>query len=300
MSLGSFPTPTERHELEGGPLWIKREDLSGALYGGNKVRRLERFFTLARKNNLSRLVTVGAVGSHHVLATTLYGVYEGFSVEAHLVSQPDSAHVRANIGCALARGLIAHPSCPIFLPRARLTPNAFYIPLGGSSLEGTLQAATAVDELDHDQPYDWIVTALGSGGTAAGLAAGLAKRNVSTRVLAVTVAEPARIVEWNARVLYERAARAMGIRADHARLVVDATHLGKGYGHPTEAGRAARVVALELGIDLDPTYTEKAFAAALALRARKPSARILYMHTAAKAPKLLDSALPPEIEKLLR
>jgi len=299
MKVGSFPTPTERHEIAGAPLWVKREDLSGSLYGGNKVRRLETFFEHARKMKKSRVVTIGAVGSHHVLATTIYGGSEGFGVEAFLVAQPASDHARDNIRSALAHGLVAHATWPVFLPRARLVRDAFYIPLGGSSLEGTLAAASVAFELD--QTYDWIVTALGSGGTAAGLAAGLARKALPTRVLAVTVAEPALIVGWNAHVLYHRAARAMGARANHDCLVVDGSHLGRGYGYRTDEGVAASRVAAAIGIALDPTYTEKAFAAALALQTREPNAKILYLHTCAKAPKLLDSApLPREIEKLLR
>jgi 1-aminocyclopropane-1-carboxylate deaminase/D-cysteine desulfhydrase-like pyridoxal-dependent ACC family enzyme len=96
LSLGTYPTPV--HELTqasrgGCSLWVKRDDLTGEAYGGNKVRKLEYLLADARARGATRLVTIGAVGSHHVLATTLYGRREGFAVEAALVPQPRTDHV---------------------------------------------------------------------------------------------------------------------------------------------------------------------------------------------------------------
>ena len=56
-----------------GALWVKRDDRSSELYGGNKVRKLELLLGAARDAGKSRVVTLGAVGSHQVVATAIYG-----------------------------------------------------------------------------------------------------------------------------------------------------------------------------------------------------------------------------------
>src|SRR5215472_6673366 len=93
--LGSYPTPLEPLEALSRPgcsLWIKRDDLTNPLYGGNKVRKLERLLADAKQRGAQRILTVGAVGSHHVLATAVFGRRAGFEVEAVLVPQPRTAH----------------------------------------------------------------------------------------------------------------------------------------------------------------------------------------------------------------
>ena len=97
IALGQYPTPV----VQVRQTWVKRDDLTGAAYGGNKVRKLERFFAAAEAEGKRRILTVGAVGSHQVVATAIYGRDLGFAVDAVLVPQPDSAHARANVGLAL-------------------------------------------------------------------------------------------------------------------------------------------------------------------------------------------------------
>ena len=99
VPLGSYPTPVEPIDDR---LWVKRDDLTSAVYGGNKVRKLELFFAAARAEGKSRLLTLGAAGSHQVLATALFGAQNGFEVEAVLVPQPASEHGKENLRTALA------------------------------------------------------------------------------------------------------------------------------------------------------------------------------------------------------
>ena len=81
IRLGSYPTPLWR--LDGSDarthdVWIKDDGRTADLYGGNKVRKLERLLAAARRPGARRLLTLGAAGSHHVLATCLYGARAGF------------------------------------------------------------------------------------------------------------------------------------------------------------------------------------------------------------------------------
>lgn len=317
LRLGSYPTPVERVEIAaGGEIWIKRDDKTGALYGGNKVRKLEHLLGAARDAGKTRIVTIGAVGSHQVVATALYGEANGFETEAVLVAQPRSAHAELNLRVALAHGLRATPAAAWSLAPvvaySRMGRDAYFVPLGGSNALGALGFVDAGRELasqiargEMPEP-DVIVVALGSGGTAAGLSVGLQDAGLAARVVGVAVSHPAPALAFLARRLAKRTAALAGLSLDTGaraakRIDVARAYVGRGYGHPTEEGRAASAKALAAGYTLDPTYTAKAFACALALAQQTPSRRILYWHTLSAAPlSAPPSDLPPELADLLR
>jgi D-cysteine desulfhydrase len=283
-------------------LWIKRDDQTNPQYGGNKVRKLERLLADAESRGAKRIVTVGAVGSHHVLATGLFARSLGISVEAVVVPQPGTMHVMENLRADLAHGVKLLPASSYVHAAvriaSRLGKGTYYIPPGGSNRLGALGYVEAARELAAQvragimpEP-DLAVVALGSGGTAAGLLAGLAAEGMRTRVLAVTVAEPAWLVEHSARSLARKCAPT-GLRGDLlSRLEHDRRYLGAGYGHPTPSGKAAIDAAATVGVILDHTYTAKAFAAALDRIAEGRERTILYWHTLSSAPMtaLLEGA----------
>src|SRR5262245_25182642 len=70
--LGRFPTPVERLDgfREIDSLFVKHEDLSSDVLGGNKVRSLE--FLLGRVGAGDTVLTIGGVGSTHILATAVH------------------------------------------------------------------------------------------------------------------------------------------------------------------------------------------------------------------------------------
>ncbi len=296
LPLGTYPTPVEE-----GPsgLSIKRDDLTSDLYGGNKVRKLEWLLAAARDAGKTRLLTVGAVGSHQVVACALYGAREGFRVDAVLVPQPASPHAELNLRVALAHGLHA-TSCPAWslapaYVAARWRSDAYFVPLGGSNALGSLGFIDAAEELAAQiragqipEP-EVVVVALGSGGTAAGLAVGFEHVGLRARVLGVAVAPPTAVVRHLARRLAQKTAAlaglpvAVGVRASK-RIDVEGHWMGRGYGHPTEPGDAATEVARQAGLTLDPTYTAKAFACALAQAETKKPGAVLYWHTLSTAP----------------
>jgi 1-aminocyclopropane-1-carboxylate deaminase/D-cysteine desulfhydrase-like pyridoxal-dependent ACC family enzyme len=182
------------------------------------------------------------------------------------------------------------------------------ITVGGSSVVGSMGYVEAARELaaqvrrgELPEP-DVCVVALGSGGTAGGLAAGFEAEGLRTRVVGVTVSTPPWVLRWMALWLGRACARRAGVRATLAtmrrRMTTDARFLGAGYGHPTVAGQEATRLALEhAGIALDPTYTAKAFAGALwQVRARRAE-HVLYWHTLSSAPmKPLLEGAPAEEE----
>ncbi len=330
--LGTYPTPVERWpHLDRGraSLWIKRDDLTHPEYGGNKVRKLEHALAVAKKRGANRIVTVGAVGSHHVLATTFFGRRAGFEVEAVLVPQPTTPTAEAIARAALGLGLRPHPASTMatgFLRTlARAGEGTYVIPVGGSNVEGVLGYVDAAHELAAQirsgrmPTPDLVVVTLGSGGTAAGIALGLAAAGIDTRVLGVAVSDPAIVVRglvtWlivQSSALVASTSRTFRLRspsalADAAQAMLTCTtdFMGKGYAHPTSEGDEAVRIAAGAGLTLDPTYTGKTFAAALAAMAQGDVGNVLYWHTLSSAPfepLLVDApaALPPEIARLLR
>lgn len=315
LSLGTYPSPVQR--LEG--LWVKRDDLTSDLYGGNKVRKLELLLGAARDAGKSRVLTMGAAGSHQVVATAVYGAREGFTVSAVLVPQPASPHAELNLRVALAHGLRAH-ACPAWsLVPAYVAPHlgrdVYFIPLGGSNVLGSLGFVDAAHELaaqvragELDEP-DVVVVAMGSGGTAAGLAVGFEQAGMKTHVVGVAVSPPTPVLRHVARRLAQKTAAAAGMPVAAAlraakRIEVDGGWIGRGYGHATEEGRRAVEVARRQGLTLDATYTAKAFACALS---RAGLHEVLYWHTLSTAPlePLLGEpgahpALPSDLARLLR
>jgi len=309
IALGKFPTPVEpltSQSVPGFELWIKRDDQTNADYGGNKVRKLERVLSEALARGATRIVTVGAAGSHHVLATTRFGGRAGLAVDAVRVPLPSSPHVIEVLRASLARGLRAFPArSRAMIPAlvaARVATGARFVPIGGSSVSGAMgyfdaarEMATQVRANQAPEP-DVCVVALGSGGTAAGLAAGFEAEGMKTLVVGVCVSQPQALVTFAARRLAYACARRSGLRATgaafRARLAIDKRFLGRGYGWSTPAGDAATADASAAGLTLDATYTAKAFAAALwHIRARR-SKRVLYWHTLSSAPMapLLEGA----------
>jgi 1-aminocyclopropane-1-carboxylate deaminase/D-cysteine desulfhydrase-like pyridoxal-dependent ACC family enzyme len=328
IAFGHYPTPVQRVaplSTAESELWVKRDDLTHSVYGGNKVRKLEHLLSDARARGATRVVTVGAAGSHHVLATAYFGARAGLAVEAVLVPQPRTPHVLEVLRADVALGLRAFPvdswvAAPFAVAR-RIAAGARFVALGGSSVVGSMGYVAAARELASQvhsgampEP-DVCVVALGSGGTAAGLAAGFEAEGLRTRVVGVCVSAP----PWLVRVLSLLLARACARRAGvhphrasvtsmRARLALDLRFLGGGHGHPTPEGEEATRTALgAAGLVLDPTYTAKAFASTLwHLRARR-ARHVLYWHTLSSAPMgpLLqgapeEDALDPSLRRLLK
>jgi D-cysteine desulfhydrase len=297
-------------------LWLKNDGLTHPVYGGNKVRKLERILGELETKPPRRLITFGAAGSHHVLTTALLGRARGLRVGAILVPQPRTAHVEDTLRAALGQGMEAYAAnsyaaVPFALARA-WRPGDHVIAPGGSNLEGTLAYADAMLELaqqvkngDLPEP-DLVVVSVGSGGTCAGLLAGLVRAGLGSRILGVlAVKDPfarVRILRLARRALAASAAH-VDPRELARRLELDAGAVGPGYGHTTEdATRALELARDRLGLALDLTYTGKAFARALLLVANPPVdvRKILYWHTLSAQPlaPLLEDA--PELATLPR
>lgn len=295
-SLAEWPTPLEAQPalaraLGLHALWLKREDLAG----GNKVRGLE--FLLAGAPPRSVFVTIGGTGSSHCLATARHARALGFRTAVAVFPQPETEASRsiANATAGIAN-LVLRASNLITLPWAVLRAwraahhlgagKPRWIPGGGADPRAVIGHFLATLELSAqlDAPPDTIVVPLGTGGTAAGIALGVAWLGWSTQVVAVRVAPRIVANGWRTRRLARKAAatlRHAGLefivpRSAIRLRVVDA--MGKGYGHPTPQGEMARALAAEHGVRLDPTYGAKAFSFFIQ-RAAGNGQRAVFWHT---------------------
>lgn len=295
IPLGSWPSPVREARPEGGgSLWIKDEGLVSPEYGGNKVRKLEWLLGDARDQGIADLLTIGAVGSHHVIATASFGRAHGFRTFAVLVPQPDTAHVRENARLidALTEGWIASevvPAAPIAWLREwvaiRLVGGRPVYPIaaGGSDAVGTLGWVAAGLEIAEDVAAGRIpapktvVTAMGSAGTAGGLWLGLRLGGLDAEVVGVRVFDRvvthARRARKLAQAAWERL-RAAGADPGpfpDGHVTVEHGWFGAGYGTTDPQVEAAMAAGRALGLAPDVTYTARALGAALALRGPGPT-----------------------------
>ena len=309
MPLAIVPTPVARlsrlGEAWGLPeLWIKRDDLCGSPIGGNKIRKLE--FLLADVKSQGRdILAYGPVGSHWALATAWYGRQLGLNVDLVLFRDPaapehDPEHAwvlkiaRSVSMCGSVYAVPFQGLPRLFKPKKS---RPYLMPAGGASVRSTLGYVNAALELAEqvqrgEMPIpDFVVCALGTGGTAAGLLAGLELSGLPTRVLAIRITDPRVANGFLTRRLAKKCLRLLDRKGggsqpvpslDASRLVIDKHGTGTRYGAPSPAGEEAAHAMMELeGLPLDDSYTAKAVAAIRRLTPEMSlsAARVLYWHT---------------------
>ncbi len=316
IHLAHLPTPLEPMDRladalaggSGGPrLLVKRDDCTGLALGGNKARKLEYLCAEALADGCDVLVTGGGPQSNHVRMTTAAANRLGLECQVALAGgapRPEQGPDSGNLLLDRVLGTQVH-----YLERddyygieegiedlaRKLAADGrrpFTIPVGGASVTGATAYAAAADELLGQlagAPVDWVVVADGSGGTHAGLLAGLPE---SVRVLGVDVGTRPDLDEVVPRLARDAAARTSRAEPDGP-LHVDHDRFGEGYGRVTRSSVEAILLAARLeGLVLDPVYTGKAMAgliAAVRERRIEREATVVFWHTGG-APALFASA----------
>lgn len=314
--LFAAPSPVNRlwTNSEGGELWLKNDGRLAEPYGGNKVRKLAHVLPRAVALGRRRILTFGAAGSHHALATAVYAKCFGLSAAAILTPQHWSAHAETTLRATLAQGLEIYPASNALEALERLaqvySPADLVVGPGALGPLGCQGFIEAVDELceqiqqgELPRPTTLVVAA-GSGSTAAGILAGLKQRRMDTRLVAVAAAtNPAlrpQIVGQAWWALSSHARRATTMRNLSQSLEIVVNRAGAGYGRPTEEKALAARIGEDFGLKLDVTYTAQAFHQALrevahpAMNTAARAERVLYWHTlsAAEMTPLLAGASP--------
>jgi 1-aminocyclopropane-1-carboxylate deaminase/D-cysteine desulfhydrase-like pyridoxal-dependent ACC family enzyme len=325
--FGRFPTPVQRIALpDATQAWVKRDDMTAVPYGGNKVRKLELILAEAQRRGAGRIITAGAFGSHHCLATTIFAARLGLPVTCIMFPQRVTDHVRDVIAGIAAAGadlrvIPRMEAVPLALAAARVAyrrERPCIVAPGGSDALGTLGYANAGLELAEQvaggaapQPAE-IYVAAGTLGTAAGLAIGCALADMPATVVAVRITSRLLTNDRNLRRLVRAAcsrirrcgAEPPAERDVLARVRIDHRWIGDGYGRETAAGAEATRLLGEAGLGLGPTYTAKAAAAFLDAERAGGAAPRIFWHTLSRtsptAPPGTLGRLPPGFARRLR
>lgn len=312
IRLAMLPTPFERlprlaSALGGNgrapSIWIKRDDCTGFAGGGNKVRKLEYLVADALKHGADMLVTMGAIQSNHARQTAAAAARNGLGclllLTDSVANRSEAYRTNGNwlldgIFGAEIRLLAASEDGSAIAAEAMagLTGQGrkpYFIPVGGSNALGSLAYRDALLELaaqakDEGCRIDRIVLPTGSGGTHAGILAGVEQAGLPWRVHGISVSRSSEqagvIVSGLVQDIFGLEDRQ---RSAVSALDIDDSRVGPGYGQPTaEMIEAVQLVAREEGILLDPVYTGKAMAGLLSLvrtGAIGPDETVVFWHT---------------------
>ncbi len=261
----------------GKRLWMKRDDLTGSLLTGNKVRKLEFIAAYAQERGVDTLITCGGLQSNHARATAAVCAQMGW--HCHLVLRGEQASLEGNtlLDCLLGAQIdvVPEPQYQRDLePRLNQLAQRYreagrkplVVPTGGSNGLGIWGYLWAAKELLNDCMHASIdsaavITATGSGGTQAGLTYGIDIAGSNLDVIGVAVCDDSQYFHDKviADVDEARAQWPWLPALSRAPKTWD-DFIGPGYGHGYDGVYSSiRDLARLEGIVLDPVYTGKAF-----------------------------------------
>lgn len=318
-ALATLPTPLlaapRLSEAIGLEVWIKRDDLTGLLLGGNKARKLEFLCGEAQAQGCDRLVTGGGSGSNHVPLTAAAAVRLGLGCAVVCYGDPPPAGSEP-LGLRLTRRLGAEVIFTGSADRASVDArldevalkliadghHPYVIPRGGASATGAVGYAVAALEMIDQLALIGLrqctlLLATGSCGTQAGLLAGAAvpariddehghdpcRDPKGFEVVGVPVSRPPE--ECTERIVRLATGCAERLGSDRVFTAGDVHllggYIGPGYGMASPEGdEAAALAARTEGLVLDPVFTAKALAALIAeARAGRLTGPVVFLHT---------------------
>jgi D-cysteine desulfhydrase len=281
-------------------LWVKRDDLTGLLESGNKVRKLEFLVGDALAQNADTLITCGTVQSNCCRAvsavTARLGLKAILALQGEAPPESDGNHLLDR----LLGAEIHYCSEPEWeridevllelAARARRAGRVPYvIPESGASVVGALGYLVCGQEIAsqiaHGAPeFDTIAITAFSGGSQAGLLMGKQLAGLRAEIVGIPIAWPAdRLRDYVADVV-DQAQRRFGLPVKVPRevAVLDGCQgVGRTDGRVAELETVVQLARQE-GIVLDPVYTAKAFRGLLDVLRRSPNElgrRVCFVHT---------------------
>lgn len=298
------PMPRLSAALGGPEIWIKRDDLTGLASGGNKTRKLEFLVADAMQQGADLLITTGAPQSNHCRLTLAAAAREGLACRLLIEERvPGTYHADA-VGNALLFDLmgvdaveVVPAGTDLMAEMQRMAEAAeaegrkpYLVPGGGSNALGSLGYVACAEEtlqqgFEAGVAFDHVVCASGSGGTHAGLLAGLHGTNANVPLTGVSVRAERAAQEEKIWRLAQAACDLAGVATPvpEDAVVVRDDQVGPGYSLPTAAmTEAVRLLARTEAILLDPVYTGKAFAGLVAMvrdGTLREDQRVLFVHT---------------------
>lgn len=307
LKLGNFPTKIERLEKLSTMLkeniYIKRDDQTGSEVSGNKIRKLEFSINEAINNDCDTLITCGGIQSNHARATAAAGIKLG--LKSVLVLRSDETpEMEGNylIDKIMGADIRIISSEDYRERRQEIMENilkeleekgrkGYIIPEGASNGIGTFGYINCFKEiLDQEKElgitFDTIVTAVGSGGTFAGLYLGNKLTESNKKIVGINVCDSAEYFKDKVCSILEEVKtyipdRKFEITKDDMHIIDG--YVGDGYAlsRPEELEFICDFAEAE-GIILDPVYTGKTMKGLyteLKKGTFKDSKNILFIHT---------------------
>lgn len=293
------PLPRLSHAL-GVEVWIKRDDLTGFVGGGNKGRKLEYLASHLLEVGADTMVVCGSLQSNFVRSAGGLCALLGIRCVAAVMSLPYDAEFGRPAGHPPEEGgnveldrilgvrLEVVPDGPweaLFqaaadiAERERASGHTVYeVPIGGSSPLGAYGFVQAAAEAQES--FDHIIVPTSSGSTHAGLAWHF--HGSSTQVHGIACDPEPDLLDDVVRLcagLDEMHGQVK--RIESGGLLLHRDWVGSGYGVPSQAGQAAlKRLAREEGVFLDPVYSAKAMSGLIGLATQGAlSGRVLFWHT---------------------
>lgn len=284
----------------GVELFVKRDDLTGLVESGNKVRKLEFLVGEALERRADTLVACGTLQSNCCRAVAAVGARLGLDVVVAVKGERPRTYDGNLLLDRLLGADIRYLSdaewegvdevCGDIAAELRARGRRPYvIPESGSNEVGALGylecAVELADQIQHGAPrFDTVVITAFSGGSQAGLLMGKQLAGLPSEIVGVPIAWPAERVREHVARTVGQAIRRFGLAIDvPKRIALLDGYQGSGRGEV--AGRELATIvrlAREEGVVLDPVYTGKAFAGLLDTLQRDPSAlgpRVCFVHT---------------------
>ena len=315
LNLANLPTPI--HKLErvsadiGKEIYIWRDDMTGSMESGNKVRKLEFLLADAVAKGATRIITAGGIQSNHTRAAAYCARRLGLDIsivvrEPKTGRNPDAVptanfllNTIANAdlhfisyaeyqACGSAYGPFLQKIAEQSRNRGE---NPYVIFEGGSQPLGCFGYIYGVEQMLSIWPKvagtkipDALFFADGSGGTHAGIHLGYDVKGLSTRTLwAINVCDSAEYFQKRVGKLIEDTAREFNLNSTNRELQVLDGHFGEGYSLATDADlKFYSDLARKEGVLLDPTYSGKAFQGMLGEIRKAPERfgnKILFLHS---------------------
>ncbi|MEO0421082.1 MAG: pyridoxal-phosphate dependent enzyme [Pseudomonadota bacterium] len=293
LALGTYPSAIQRlggleRACDASALYLKRDDAADPTYGGNKLRKLEYLLAEAKANGARKVMTFGAVGSNHALATAIHAKRLGLGAISMLVPQVLSSKVCRNLLAHHLAGAEMHhyPDEQALGDAVRyqldrhermdgIAPTV--VPGGGTSALGAVGFVAAGFELANQVAAGElhaparIYMAFGTTGTAAGLAVGLRAAGLDCEVVAVRVTAERfgnekrmrTLIRQTSSLLHERSGGSFPtLGPQDCRVTVRHDCFGGEYARYTPpAIEAVRRTYESDGVVLEGTYTGKAMLA---------------------------------------
>ncbi len=305
LPLARLPTPiqvmTRLGQEYGINLHLKRDDQTGMLTSGNKIRKLEFLVREAQDRQCDILVTCGALQSNHARATAAAAAKIGLKCLLVLRGNPQEVF-EGNILLDRFLGADIFYVTPeeyqkideVFASidqRLRKSGRKPYlIPEGGSNALGAFGYVAALEEIYHQCKaqglrVDSVVCAVGSGGTYAGLLLGKKLLDLPAEIYGINVGDTAEYFQSRILGIIEKAIQLyhLPVQIKKEEIQIIDGYVGLGYGQSqVQELELIRDIARKEGIILDPVYTGKAMYGLLDQLRKQPKRfgqNVLFLHT---------------------